>query len=120
MDTSAVAAPRPAKVRRRHMFLRRPFFTIALVVTLGFVVCAIFAPLIAPYDPTQQSIEAMMAAPGGDHLLGTDSYGQDILSRIIFGARYALSIAFFAILIGATGGLLLGTAAGLTTGWVEW
>ncbi|CAM3323305.1 ABC transporter permease [Paracoccus nototheniae] len=119
------AAP-PAQVpvrsarTRRSMFLRRPFFTLALIVAIGFVICAIFAPLIAPYNPTQQSIDAMMTAPGGEHLLGTDSYGQDILSRIIYGARYALVIAFFAILIGATGGLVLGTAAGLTTGKVEW
>ena len=105
---------------RRSLFLRRPFFTLALIVALGFVLCAAFAPLIAPYNPTLQSIEAMMVPPGGEHVLGTDSYGQDILSRIIYGARYALVIAFFAILIGATGGLVLGTAAGLTTGKVEW
>ncbi|SEM85985.1 peptide/nickel transport system permease protein [Loktanella fryxellensis] len=121
MTDDPIAPQRRArKQARRSMFIRRPFFTVSLIVAVGFVACAVFAPLIAPYDPVQQSITAMMAPPGGAHLLGTDSYGQDILSRIIYGARYALLIAFFAILIGATGGLILGTAAGLTTGWVEW
>ena len=108
------------KPRRRSVFLRRPFFSLALLVALGFVLCAVFAPFIAPYDPTAQSIEAMMQPPGGEHLLGTDSFGKDILSRIIFGARYALTIGIVAVLIGAGGGLVLGVAAGLSTGWLEW
>lgn len=112
------AATRPR--RRMSLFLRRPFFTLALLVTLGFVVCALFAPQLAPYSPTDQSIEAMMAPPGGAHLLGTDSYGQDIFSRIIHGARYALLIGVVSVLIGALGGLVLGIAAGLASGWTEW
>ncbi|MBP0614410.1 ABC transporter permease [Jiella mangrovi] len=124
LDPSVVPAEKAAgttkKPRRRSVFLRRPFFSLALLVALGFVVCAVFAPYIAPYDPTVQSIEAMMQPPGGAHLLGTDSFGKDILSRIIFGARYALTIGVFAVLIGACGGLVLGVAAGLSTGWLEW
>ncbi|WP_418336841.1 ABC transporter permease [Rhizobium gallicum] len=102
------------------MFVRRPFFTLALLVTLGFVLCAIFAPQLAPFDPRAQSIEAMMVPPGGEHILGTDSYGQDILSRIIYGARYALLIGIVSVVLGAAGGLVLGVAAGLASGWVEW
>ncbi len=124
LDPSVVPAEKPAgtaqKPRRRSVFVRRPFFSLALLVAFGFVICAVFAPAIAPYDPTAQSIEAMMQPPGGDHLLGTDSFGKDILSRIIFGARYALTIGIFAVLIGAGGGLVLGVAAGLSTGWLEW
>ncbi|MCE7028501.1 ABC transporter permease [Jiella avicenniae] len=124
LDPSTVpagkAAARAKKPRRKSLFLRRPFFSLALLVALGFVLCAVFAPFIAPYDPTAQSIEAMMAPPGPDHLLGTDSFGKDILSRIIFGARYALTIGIVAVLIGAGGGLVLGLAAGLSTGWLEW
>lgn len=105
---------------RSSIFLRRPFFTLALLVTLFFVACAIFAPWIAPHDPVAQSIDAMMQPPGGAHLLGTDSYGQDILSRIIHGARYALIIGLASVLIGALGGLVLGVAAGLSSGWAEW
>ncbi|WP_299841572.1 ABC transporter permease [uncultured Jannaschia sp.] len=106
--------------RQSGLFVRRPFFTLALIVTLAYMLAAIFAPFVAPYDPVQQNIDAMMAPPGGAHWLGTDSYGQDILSRIIYGARYALVIGFCSVLIGAAGGLVIGLAAGLSGGWVEW
>ncbi|ORE92659.1 ABC-type dipeptide/oligopeptide/nickel transport system, permease II [Stappia sp. 22II-S9-Z10] len=103
------------------MFVRRPFFTLALLVAAGFVVSAAFAPVFAPWDPTYQDIGAMMAPPAtAGHLLGTDSYGQDILSRILFGARYALGIGLGAVAIGALGGLVLGMAAGLAGGRTEW
>ncbi|MHC1551345.1 ABC transporter permease [Phyllobacterium sp. K27] len=118
-DRALPAAPaRPG--RPKSMFVRRPFFTLALLVTLSFVLCAIFAPQLAPYDPTAQSIDAMMAPPDSVHLLGTDSYGQDILSRIIYGARYALLIGIVSVAMGAAGGLVLGVAAGLATGGTEW
>ncbi|GGD31610.1 ABC transporter permease [Aureimonas glaciei] len=109
-----------ASVRRRSIFLRRPFFTMALLVTLAFVACALFAPWLAPYDPLAQSIEAMMMPPSATHLLGTDSFGKDILSRIIFGARTALLIGLVSVVLGAIGGLVLGVAAGLATGWLQW
>jgi ABC-type dipeptide/oligopeptide/nickel transport system permease subunit len=109
-----------ASVRGRSIFLRRPFFTMALLVTLAFVACALFAPWLAPYDPLAQSIEAMMMPPSATHLLGTDSFGKDILSRIIFGARTALLIGLVSVALGAVGGLVLGVAAGLATGWLQW
>ncbi|APZ52192.1 ABC transporter permease [Salipiger abyssi] len=122
MSVQSTAAPAAAPVRkaRRAIFLRRPFFTIALIVALGYVLAAIFAPHVAPYDPVAQDINAMMQPPSLAHLLGTDSYGQDILSRVIYGARYALIIGIFSVMIGAAGGLVIGLAAGLSGGWLEW
>lgn len=114
-----LAAAKPAR-GRRSIFVRRPFFTVALIVALGYVLAAAFAPWVAPYDPLAQSIDAMMQGPQASHPLGTDSYGQDILSRVIYGARYALAIGFFSVLIGAIGGLIIGLAAGLSGGWLEW
>jgi peptide/nickel transport system permease protein len=78
------------------------------------VVCAIFAPLIAPYDPNEQDILHTLAAPGfGPHLLGTDQYGRDVLSRLLFAARVDLLIAF-----GATGvTLVCGSLVGLVSGY---
>ncbi len=83
---------------------------LAIVVVVGF--CAIFAPLLAPHDPNNQSLTAMFLPPaweqGGDpaYLLGTDSLGRDVLSRLIYGARLAMLVAIFAslgaMLIGAT------------------
>ncbi|NTF33455.1 ABC transporter permease [Rhizobium skierniewicense] len=119
--SNLTAAPAAASAsRRKSMFVRRPFFTMALLVTVCFAACAIFAPQLAPFNPTQQSIEAMMAPPDGVHLLGTDSYGQDILSRIIYGTRYALLIGLVSVVLGAIGGLVLGLAAGLSSGRTEW
>lgn len=123
-DLTAAAPQPPAAARsarrRPSIFVRRPFFTIALIVALGYVLAAAFAPWVAPYDPLVQSIDAMMQGPQASHPLGTDSYGQDILSRVIYGARYALAIGFFSVLIGAIGGLIIGLAAGLSGGWMEW
>lgn len=116
---SATPAAAPAKTRR-SVFLRRPFFTIALIVAVAYVLAATFAPDVVPFDPVQQDFTAMMQPPTATHLLGTDSYGQDILSRVIYGARFALIIGVFSVLIGASGGLVIGLAAGLAGGWSEW
>jgi peptide/nickel transport system permease protein len=79
----------------------------------GIVACivlaAIFAPLIAPYDPVELSIENRLIAPDSAHWLGTDQAGRDVLSRIIFGARASLAVGIGAVTIGA----LLGVSAGL-------
>jgi peptide/nickel transport system permease protein len=117
---SITAAPTAEAKARRSVFARRPFFTIALIVAVGYVLAAIFAPYVAPFDPVKQDFNVMMQSPSAMHLMGTDSYGQDILSRVIFGARYALIIGIFSVLIGAVGGLIIGLAAGLSGGWSEW
>ncbi|WP_341235678.1 ABC transporter permease [uncultured Sulfitobacter sp.] len=114
------AAPTAEAKARRSVFARRPFFTIALIVAVGYVLAAVFAPYVAPFDPVKQDFNVMMQSPSATHLMGTDSYGQDILSRVIFGARYALIIGIFSVLIGAVGGLIIGLAAGLSGGWSEW
>lgn len=78
-------------------------------IVLGIVLAAIFAPLIAPYDPIALSIEDRLTAPDAVHWLGTDQAGRDVLSRIIFGARASLAVGIGAVMIGA----LLGVSAGL-------
>jgi peptide/nickel transport system permease protein len=115
-----VDTPSPAAKSRRSVFIRRPFFTAALLVAAAYVLAAIFAPFVAPFDPVKQDFNVMMKAPTVAHWMGTDSYGQDILSRVIFGARYALIIGIFSVMIGAVGGLIIGLAAGLSGGWAEW
>lgn len=73
------------------------------------LLAAIFAPLIAPYDPLALNIEDRLAAPDARHWLGTDQGGRDVLSRILFGARASLSVGIGAVLIGAT----IGVSAGI-------
>lgn len=94
---------------------------VAAAVVCAIILSAIFAPFVAPFSPLEQDISNMMSPPlAGGHLFGTDSFGRDLLSRTIYGARYALSIGFGAVLIGACGGLVVGLAAGLSGGFVEW
>jgi len=78
-------------------------------IVLVMVCAAIFAPLIAPYDPVALSIEDRLLAPDMAHWLGTDQAGRDVLSRIIFGARASLAVGIGAVVIGA----LIGVSAGL-------
>lgn len=85
---------------------------IGAVIVLIFVVTAIFAPWIAPKDPNQISVRDTLKPPGAEYLLGADNNGRDMLSRIIFGARISLSIAFAAVGIGTVIGVLLGVLAG--------
>lgn len=102
------------------IFRGRPFFAAAAVVSLAFLFAAVFAPWVAPYDPTFQDTDHLMSPPSALHWCGTDSFGQDLLSRVIFGTRYVLLIGFCSVAIGALGGLAIGLAAGLLQGPVEW
>lgn len=120
-ETLALSPAFPGAARHAAAFARkRPFVALAAIVSLSFVLAAIFAPWIAPYSPTAQDVESFMLPPDGKHWLGTDSYGQDLLSRTLFGARYALAIGFCSVLIGAAGGLAVGLTAGLAGGRTEW
>jgi peptide/nickel transport system permease protein len=94
--------------------------TVGLVLVLLLVLAAVFAPLVAPYDPLEVDLDARLAAPDAAHLLGTDQAGRDVLSRILHGARSSLSVGIGAVAIG----LLLGVGAGVAAayhrgGWTE-
>jgi peptide/nickel transport system permease protein len=80
---------------------------------------ATLAPWLAPYDPTRQSLIEKRAHPGAKYLLGADEFGRDILSRVIYGSRVALLVGVLSVLIALVGGLVLGTAAGFTGGWLD-
>ncbi len=96
-----------------------------LVVFVLLVLTAIFAPLIAPHDPTQQFRDALLVPPfweqGGrsEFLLGTDAVGRDMLSRLIYGAQYSLFIGIVVVAIALVGGVVIGLVAGFYGGWVD-
>lgn len=98
---------------------------IGLVIIGLLVVVAVFAPFIAPHDPTKGTLSDRLTPPawqeGGSsaHLLGTDLLGRDTLSRLIYGARTSLAVAVLAILVAGTVGSLLGAMAGYLGGWVN-
>lgn len=92
---------------------------LGLALVLLVLAAVLFAPLLAPYDPAEQDIAARLQGPSAEHLLGTDALGRDLLSRAIFGARIALSVAVPAGIIALVIGLLLGVLAGYLGGWVD-
>jgi peptide/nickel transport system permease protein len=82
-------------------------------------VCAVFAPWVAPYDPLTVDYTAMLAAPSAEHWLGTDSFGRDVLSRVIYGSRTALAIGFIASFLGSTLGAIIGVASAYFGGKID-
>lgn len=100
-------------------FKRNPTALIGLGVVCILVLVAIFAPLIAPYDFQAQDYSIMMQKPSGAHWFGTDQFGRDIFSRLIYGTRYSLVIALFCTIAAFFTGGLLGIIAGYFGGRVD-
>ena len=86
---------------------------IGVVLTLAWIALALLAPVVAHYDPIKTDVQHMLQPPGGEHWLGSDATGRDLFTRIIFGARYDLAMAFF----GVVGPIILGTMIGLVSGY---
>jgi ABC-type dipeptide/oligopeptide/nickel transport system permease subunit len=103
--------------------IARAFSSRLGLVSGGFLVillvAAIFAPWIAPYDVAAQNLANSNASPGWPHLMGTDEFGRDVLSRVIYGARTSLSVSATAIAISMAVGMTLGAAAGYFGGFFE-
>ena len=84
-----------------------------------FIIIAIFAPMIAPYNPGQIDIENILTAPSCSHIFGTDSLGRDLFSRMVYGARISLMVGFIAVGIASLIGIVLGAIAGYYGKWVD-
>jgi ABC-type dipeptide/oligopeptide/nickel transport system permease subunit len=95
--------------------LEHPGGVAGAVVTLCFFAMAVMAPWLSPYDPLAQDLNRRLQAPSRAHLLGTDDFGRDILSRVMHGARISLTIGFISVGIAVAGGLVLGLVAGFYT-----
>src|SRR5580765_1374656 len=98
---------------------RRPVGAAGAAVVLLLVLVAFSANLIAPYDPEKVDFAAMLAAPSAAHWLGTDAFGRDVLSRLIYGSRTALLVGFGAAVFGATIGAVLGVGSAYFGGRVD-
>ena len=103
----------------RDFARRRTLGAIGAVVVLIMIVVGVFANLLAPYDPVAVDFGAMLAKPSATHWLGTDAFGRDVLSRLIFGSRTALLVGFGAAVVGATLGAVLGVGSAYFGGRVD-
>jgi peptide/nickel transport system permease protein len=113
IDSSIDITPRVNEFSRfLKIFLGRPVVIFGVIVFLLLLVCAAFPNWIAPQDPLEQDYSSVLAQPNSQHLLGTDSLGRDLLSRIIFGARTAIIVGFVAVGLAALIGVILGLFAG--------
>lgn len=111
----AAVAPQGLLLRR---ILRSRSLMIGGGIVLFVVLVALLAPVLAPFDPDRIGAGRRLAVPGGRYWLGTDEFGRDILSRILFGARYTLYIGMVAVGIGLACGIAVGATAAYAGGWL--
>jgi peptide/nickel transport system permease protein len=109
--------PRPWRTALRLM-RTQPLGTAGMIVIVVLVLVAVFAPLLAPYDPT--SIEGRsLQSPRAGNWFGTDDKGRDVMSRVIYGSRTSLQVGIIATFVGVTGGALVGLLSGYFGGWLD-
>ena len=99
--------------------LKSPSAKIGGAICLMLVVTAIFAPMIAPYDPTELGVGQALQPPTWQNWFGTDEFGRDLFSRIVYGSRLTLYVGLIAVGISMTVGVLVGLVAGYVGGWLE-
>jgi peptide/nickel transport system permease protein len=123
-QVAALPAARPAPATGFYADawrrLRRNRAAIAgLVVIAFFAALAVLAPLVAPYDPITQDLDARLLPPSREHWLGTDDLGRDLLTRIIFGGRTSLTVGIVSVGLALAIGTVLGLLAGFYSGWTD-
>jgi peptide/nickel transport system permease protein len=95
-----------------HRFFSNKLAVIGSIITLVLAIVAIFAPVIASYDPYQMVVTDRLKAPGANHLLGTDNFGRDLLSRVVYGAQKSMGVGFAVSVATSLFGLIIGLYAG--------
>jgi peptide/nickel transport system permease protein len=119
---SAIAATEDVPLPRRSAWrrlMRRKGAVVGLVVVVAFIVIAVAAPWIAPYDPVATNFLKVRKPPSWDNWMGTDEIGRDVMSRLIFGARASLQAGVISVLIAVVLGVPLGLLSGYAKGWVD-
>jgi peptide/nickel transport system permease protein len=123
VDTQAELRAQHARSERLSDILyalrRNPVSVAGMAIVIVVVLMGLLAPLIAPYDPLEKHFDVGASAPSARFLLGTDQFGQDILSRIIYGARLDLLIAISGVLVSLVVGSVFGAVSGFVGGWPD-
>lgn len=118
-EATLPARPRRKSARALGILWRDRSAMIGVSIILALVILAVFAEQIAPYDPKAQSLMNALKSPSLAHWLGTDEYGRDVLSRLIYGTRPALMVGVLAVLFGMGIGIPIGIMAGFWMGWFD-
>jgi ABC-type dipeptide/oligopeptide/nickel transport system permease subunit len=121
VETAAAAPARAASGLRGwwRRFARNHGAVFGLAVLVGVVLLSVLAPVLAPHDPLAQGVGRPLETPSLAHWAGTDSFGRDVLSRIIYGARIALVVGVVSVALAMVVGVALGLAAGYYGGWLD-
>ena len=118
--TKPAADVLPRRPNPVWQFIRtQPLGFIGFIVILAYVISALGARWIAPFDPEAIDFTAMLGAPNSEHILGTDQFGRDVFSRIVYGARTALAVGILSSLFGCSLGALIGAASGYWGGMID-
>ena len=102
-----------------NAILKNPLALTGLIIIGIISIMAIFAPLIAPFDPDAINVKNILLPPSSSHLMGTDGLGRDVYSRMLFGARISLLVGIVAVGIATIIGIVLGAIAGFYHGWID-
>jgi peptide/nickel transport system permease protein len=121
LPVAPAAAAKPS--RQPNQFIefcrQQPLGAVSFVIIFMMMFAGIFSPWVAPYDPLNIDFASLLAAPSADHWCGTDAYGRDICSRLIYGARTALVIGFTSSFVGSSLGAILGIASAYFGGKID-
>ncbi|MDY0093540.1 MAG: ABC transporter permease [Candidatus Vecturithrix sp.] len=102
-----------------YQFRKNKIALAALCLIAVLALAAIFATLIAPYDPFEMSMEDMLSGPSATHWFGTDQFGRDLLSRILYGARISFKVGLISVSIALGAGVIIGVIAGFFGSWID-
>ena len=103
----------------KKMFKSNYLFTFGVIICLFWIIMAIIAPVVTPYDPVVQDLTLRLKAPSAAHIFGTDNFGRDIFSRVIYGGRYSLLAGCLTVVIAGCIGTIYGAIAGYVGGAVD-
>lgn len=118
-EAVAASQVQPARSKVWRRFWKNPRTTVGVVMLVLILLSAVFAPLLATHEPNKQNLRERLAPPSKEYYLGTDNFGRDVYSRILYGGRVSLQVGFLSVGIAVAIGSFFGLLAGFYAGWVD-